>query len=410
MNKTKFRSQSALVLILGFFIMYFYSGLNVDQMNVLTPYYTETYGWQAAQIMAPVTVASLLTIPLGFVVGSLLMKFRVNRVLGLSCVIIGLSTVLLGFSGANAQLYWVALLLVRTLPITLSMSASMLCTNWYVKRRGWSLGVITMGCPLCSATIITVLTFGLKTIGFSATYLIMGLIVVVLGLISMLVLKATPEEVGLYPDGADEAPAVVEDEEGSPTVLEILKNPGTWLLTIAFGFLNWIIGAVMAFYVTTMMISGTAEATYLLWLAVGSILGLPLSYVLGVLDDKIGTVKSTLVLCLFFLIVLLGMAFMKANSIPLIALTAFGIAGMTGGTPNLHPSMTVYVFGRKNFQAANRFIMALQTIISSFSFTFMGAVLDKTGSLKPAYLIMIAMLAVAVVCFLLIGRKPDHDR
>lgn len=408
MQKT-FKSQSYVILILGFFIMYLFSGLNVDQMNALTPYYSDTYGWQATQITAPVTVASLITIPLGFIVGSLLMKFGIRKPLAVSCVLLGLSTVLLSFAGDNVTVYWIALLLVRTLPVALSMSVSMLCTNWFVKKRGWALGIVTAGCPLCSATIIALLTYGIRHLGFAATYSIMGAVLIVLGIIVLIAIKSTPEECGLHPDGADSAPAL-EAETPNITIKEVLKNPNTWLLTVAFGCLNWIIIAVMAFYVTNMAMTGTAESAYLLWLSIGSVLGIPLSYLLGILDDKVGTVKSCLVLCVFYLIVLTGMAVVKQNQVALIALIAFGIAGMTGGTPNLHPSLTVYCFGRKNFQAANRWVNSFQSIIVSFAVTFMAAILDTTGSLKMGYIIMIGMVVLAAVCFLIIGRNPDYDR
>ena len=407
--KKNFKSQSWIILILGFFIMYFYSGLNVDQMNALTPYYTQTYGWSASRISAPVTIASLISIPLGFLFGSLLIKFGVRKPLAISCILIGLSTVFLGFAGENYTAYWIALLLVRTLPIALSMSVSMLCTNWFVKKRGWALGIVTAGCPLCSATIIALLTAGIRSIGFAATYSIMGLIIVALGVIAFLTTKSTPEELGLYPDGATSAPARDVEVSGISSK-EVLTNPNTWLLTIAFGCLNWIIVAVMAFYVVAMMINGTAETTYLLWLSVGSLLGIPLSYLLGILDDKIGTVKSCLLLCVFYFVVLIGLMVMKANQAALIALVSFGIAGMTGGTPNLHPSLTVYCFGRKNFQAANRWVNSFQSIIVSFAVLFMSSILDATGSLRLGYIIMLGMVVVAAICFLIIGRKPDFDR
>lgn len=408
MQKT-FKSQSSLILILGFFIMYFYSGLNVDQMNALTPYYTSTYGWAATQIMAPVTVASLISIPLGFVVGSLLMKFGIRKPLAISCILLGLSTALLGFAGDNFPVYWVALLLVRSLPVALSMSVSMLCTNWFVRRRGWALGIVTAGCPLCSATIITLLTYGIRYLGFGLSYSIMGMLLMVLGVLAFALIRSTPEECGLFPDGADNVQKM-DEQAVEISIKDVMKNPDTWLLTIAFGCLNWIIVAVMAFYVTSMAMTGTTEGTYLLWLSIGSILGLPLSYLLGILDDKIGTIKSCLILCVFYLLVLIGMIVVEANQVGMIALIAFGIAGMTGGTPNLHPSCTAYCFGRKNFQAANRWINSIQSIIVSFAATFMAAVLDATGGLKLGYTIMIGMVVVAVVCFLIIGRKPDYDR
>jgi Na+/melibiose symporter-like transporter len=76
----------------------------------------------------------------------------------------------------------------------------------------------------------------------------------------------------------------------------------------------------------------------------------------------------------------------------------------------LHPSITTYVYGRKQYQAANRWIMTVQSIIMAFGIYFMSSVMDATGSLDLAYEIMIGLVVIAVICLLVIGRKPDFDR
>ena len=101
---------------------------------------------------------------------------------------------------------------------------------------------------------------------------------------------------------------------------------------------------------------------------------------------------------------------MKANSITLIVLAALGIAGITGGTPNLHPSITTYVWGRDKYQAANRWIMAIQAVMMALALYYMSFILDATGSLDLAYKIMLALVGIAIICLVIIGRKPDYDR
>jgi hypothetical protein len=101
---------------------------------------------------------------------------------------------------------------------------------------------------------------------------------------------------------------------------------------------------------------------------------------------------------------------MTANNIPLIITAAIGLAGMMGGTPNLHPSITTYVFGRDNYQAANRWIMAIQAILMVAAYPFMSIIQDTTGSLDLAYKIMIGLVFVAIICLIFVGRKPDFDR
>lgn len=403
-----FGKRALPILILGIFMMYFYSGLQNDHLNVLVPYYT-SLGWDNVTITNPVTYAGFIVIIATVLVGTLMIKYGVTKILVPSAIILGLSTIGLAFSGTNLAMYSTCLFLVRLFVLPLQMGAFMLCTNWFVKLRGRALGFITIGNPLCTATLIASLTAGVAAFGFTATYTTAGIIVLALAILIGIFIKSSPEECGLYPDGADAPPHAVEETK-TMTIQEVFANKGAYLLIISFGLLQFCIVCIMAFFVTRMNMSGTAIGTTLLWLSIAAIMGMPISYILGMIDDRFGTVTASLVLCATYLLALVSLLMMTANNIPLIALAAFGIAGLTGGTPNLHPSITAYVYGRKNYQAANRWIMAIQAIIMAFAIYFMSSILDATGSLDLAYQIMIVMVLVAAGALVLIGRKPDFDR
>ncbi|MGD9364379.1 MAG: MFS transporter [Desulfobacteraceae bacterium] len=397
------------VLVLGVFMMYFYSGLQNDHLNALTEYY-RGLGWSATTITNPVTWAAFLVIPATVLVGAMMIKYGVVRVVVPSAMVLALACAGLAFSGLNLVVYSISLFLVRLFVLPLQMGAFMLCTNWFVNLRGRALGLITIGCPLFTATGIFGLTVGIHTIGFTTTYTVVGAVVLVLALLSALFLKSTPEECGLYPDGADHEINSSEGEIQALPFREVFCNTGSWLLVISFGLLQFCIVAIMAFYVPRLAAVGTEPKIFLFWLTVAAFMGMPISIVLGVIDDKFGTVVASLVLCALFLVAIISLLIMTANSIPLIVLAALGIAGITGGTPNLHPSITTYVWGRDRYQAANRWIMAIQAIMMAFALYYMSAILDITGSLDLAYKIMIGLVAIAAVCLIIIGRQPDFDR
>jgi hypothetical protein len=390
-----FRKRALAVLILGTFMMYFYSGLQNDHLNVLTAYY-QSLGWNATTITNPVTIAGFIIILATPIVGTLMIKYGVTRVMVPSTIILALATIGLAFSGTNLLMYSISLFLVRLFVLPLQMGAFMLCTNWFIDFRGRALGLITVGNPLCTATLIASLTAGVATLGFTWTYTIVGIIVLVLAFLIGIFIKSTPEECGLYPDGAAHPPRIAEDTK-TMTLKEVFANNGSYLLIISFGFLQFCIVAIMAFFVPRMNMTGTDMSVTLTWLSIAAICAMPVSYILGVIDDKFGTVTASLILCLTYLLALISLLKMTANNIPLLALAAFGIAGVTGGTPNLHPSITAYVYGRQNYQAANRWIMAIQAIIMAFAIYFMSAILDATGSLDLAYEIMIVMVIIATV-------------
>lgn len=398
------------VWILGVFLMYFYSGLQNDHLNVLTTYYTKL-GWSALTITNPVTWGTLVVIPATVLVGGMMIRFNVTKVLIPGIVLLALSCVGLAFSGMNKVMFSCFLFLIRLLVLVLQMGAYMLCTNWFVQLRGRALGIITIGCPLFTATGIATLTWGVNNYGLTEAYVGVAVVVFLLAVLVALFIKSSPEDVGLYPDGSECEIASSTGEVQSMPLGEVLSNAGSWWLIISFGILQFCIVAMMAFYVPRLAWTGTDQTVYLFWLAVAAILGMPISFILGVIDDKFGTVIASVVLSLTFLVALFALLFMTENNIPLIITAAIGLAGVTGGTPNLHPSITTYVWGRDKYQAANRWIMAIQAIMMAFALPFMSYIMDThEGNLDLAYKIMVGLVIIAIISLLIIGRKPDYDR
>lgn len=401
--------KAAPVLILGIFLMYFYSGLQNDHLQVLYLYF-EKLGWSARNTTNPVTWSSFAGVLMYFLIGTLLLKFGVVRIMVPSIVILGLSCIALALSGTSLLGYSIFLFLIRLFVVPLQMGAYMLCTNWFVNLRGRALGFITLGCPLFTATGVAGLTFSIDAHGLLATYVGMGVIVLILAVLVAVFVKSTPEECGLYPDGAE---CEIESSSGeiqSIPFKELSANSGFWLLIISFGILQFCIVGAMFSYLPRLEAVGTQQSIYLFWLSVAAIMGLPISMILGVIDDKFGTVIASIALCGTYLLGLISLLVMTANNIPLIILAALGLAGMMGGTANLHPSITTYVFGRDRYQAANRWIMAIQGILMAFALYFMSYILDTTGSFDLAYKIMLWLVGIAIICLIIIGRKPDYDR
>jgi MFS family permease len=407
-TKRTFKSYMAAIWIIGFFMMYFYSGLQNDHLNILTPYATGTLGLSNTAATNPVTIAGFVVIPATVLLGTLFLKFSVVKLVAGCAAVLGLSTIGLAYSGGNLAVYSICLFLIRLLTLALQMGIMMLCANWFIKLRGRALGFVTIGAPMNTATLIPILTFGVATIGFQVSYTIMGIIVLVLALAIILFIKSRPEEVGLFPDGGTES--AVKTEEKKMTLLEVLKIKESWYLIISFGILNFCINAIMAFFVPRLNMTGSDPKLFLFWLSAAALLGMPISYILGWIDDKFGTIIACIILAFTFFAVLFALLFMTANNVPLLILAAIGVAGMTGGVPNLHPSSIMYVFGRENYQAANRWIMAIQSVIMGFSILFMARILDTTGSLDLGYKVMIGMVIVAIIFLILIGLKPVYAR
>lgn len=410
-KKSQFRKNAIIVYVCGIIAFYLATGLMNDHINILQPYYAEQYGWSATAITMPITVASYVAIPMAVVFGLLFHKFSIRLLMGGCTMVLGLATLALGMAGDHILVYAVSLFLVRLMVLPLALGVQSLCTNWFIESRGRALGIVTMGGPLCSATLVALLTMAVgSALGFTGTYRIMGVIVIVVGVLFLCLLKDCPEQCGLHPDGASAAPASRKEGE-TARLSQILSNGNTYLIVLSVGLLWLSLVGTMAFFVPRMAATGTEPEVYLTTLTVSALLGVVLSYLVGIVDDKFGTPAAFLLVCCFNLMAVAALLLMTKDNIALIVCAALGIAGMTGGLQNIQPSIISYIYGRDSFGAVNGWLYSFESVLSAFGVIYMSAILDRTGMLDAAYVGMIAMTAVAAVCVLLLWKRNPrpHD-
>ena len=417
-NDRKFTGQALLLMLLGVFLMFFYAGLQTDHLNVLTPYLQATYGWDDLAITNPVTAAAIVSIVLYLVAGAAYVKYGVRRILVPSILLLALGCLGIALAGENYAIYAVSLFVVRALVVPLLLGAFLLAANWFIKYRGRVLGVVTAGAPLFSIIGIAAMNWLANDVGLGLNvYAVIAAILVAMVLVAAFGIKDTPEESGLFPDGADHRPLSEEQDAGEPiTVRQLLGEVRAWQLIVSYGILQFVIVAMMAYMAVRYISLSTPEnvpnlfvSEALIWLSVGAASGIPMSYVIGWIDDKLGSIKASLVLNILFFFAVVPLAVMPVGgSEVLMVVWAFGVACMTGGVPTMHPCITTYVYGRKHFMAANKWIMTIQAIPMAFAVAFMAAFNDA-GMLTNAYYVLIGLLVVSFVTILTMRRIPDAN-
>lgn len=403
-------------IIIGIFYNFFYSGLQNDHLNILTPFLQSTYGWDDLTITNPVTLGALVTIVVYLIIGTAFVKYGVRKILVPSILLLSLGCVGISFADTNYTLYAIGIFIVRVLVVPLQMGGFMLAANWFIKYRGRVLGIITAGSPLMSVIGIGLMTSLVGSFGLN-TYIMISAALVVMAIITALGLKDSPEEVGLYPDGADKAPASESEESGETVSLKtLLADSRAWKLIISYGIFQFVIMCMMSYMAVRYISLSTPNdipnlfvSKALFWLSIGAASGIPMSYVLGWIDDKLGSIKASIVLNILFLFAVVPLTVMpQGGNDVLMAIWAFGVACMTGGLPTMHPCITSYVYGRKKYMAANKWIMTIQAIPMAFALTFMGA-FNQAGQLTTAYYILIGLLVVSFVTILSMKNIPDAN-
>ena len=430
LKNKKFATYAIAFCILGVVFNFMYSGLQNDHYNIITSY----SAWTATQIQAARTVAEYVCIALTFVYGTFFMKFGVRKTL-IPCILL-CALACIGIVTANGQVvsggagyFWlfnISSFVLRCGCMCFQMAGFQIAANWFIKYRGRILGIITLGSPLFSVVGIGVFT-GLISSHWNGDYRFfyigISVILVAIAICTRFFLRDTPEEVGLYPDGADHAP-ISEDhsDEIHMTVKQVLSEKRAWLLIVSYGAFQFIINCCMSSMAVRYMsldpelmalraagLDGppTVWLAATKWLSVGAILGIFMSYVFGWIDDKFGTIKASYALGISELIPVLMLMFMPmGGNVPMEILWGFGVACMTGGVPTMHPASITYAYGRREYQSANRVIMAIQLIPSAFAAIMMAALIES-GKGRLAYGICLVVIVIGLIATYMLRKVPD---
>lgn len=449
MKNKKFARYSIAFCVLGVIFMFMYSGLQNDQINIIQSF----SAWNKTSTQLPMTVGNFVSIVLTFVFGTCFIKFGVRRTLipcislaalgciglvaanGLACADPAL-TVAAHAPGDPAVkglfwLFWVSLFAVRCACMCMQMAGMQMAASWFVRYRGRVLGIISLGAPLFSVLCTSVMTSFISrhlSGDYRPFYIGIAVVLVLVAVLTGLLLRDRPEDVGLFPDGADHPPVSERVEETALTVRQVLRMKKSWLMICNFGAYQFIVIAAMSslaawfsFLCTSNAdavaagslgalfrelggLGGTGASTLFIgqaakYLSFGAILGIPMSFVFGWLNDKLGTPLASLILGLTELLPVIGlMAQYKAVaatgscSVPMLILWGFGVGCMTGGCPALHPASISFAFGRRSYQSANRVIMAIQLIPSAVGTAMMIALIDAGKGLLGYWILLAVVL------------------
>jgi MFS transporter, OFA family, oxalate/formate antiporter len=184
-------------------------------------------------------------------VGQLVDRYGGRWLLAIGAVIVGVGYLLLGQVESFTQFVVVRLTFVTLGDAMMgSMVVNIIIAQWFLRRRGRALAFSSMGIGFAKVCMPIVAASLIVWLGWRQTWMVFGLAAVVIGVGPVLaIIRRSPEEMGLVPDGARGAIASGETH-GKPqkpawdqiadqnlvwTRGEAMRTPTFWLLVITFG-------------------------------------------------------------------------------------------------------------------------------------------------------------------------------
>ncbi len=393
----------AMVVAAG--ILYFFcGGLTTDGLNVTVPAFAESRGWSPGTLLAVTTPAGWIgllgTIAFSQIVSKKGPKFAI--LLGMFAT----GVVCFFYGAANSILvYGICLTLIYCFANGFGVVAnSALIANWFPKKRGYALGWGSIGLPLATAIYVPVFAMLIHNLGVGMAFNLLGGVIIAFAILFLFVLKNTPEEAGLPPDGdytisretMEANLAEFKSHQSEWTVGKLLKNKTVWIMSFCYGLIFLVTVGIVSQMVPRLMSLGYDQNFALAMLSLAALSGIIGSVLWGVLDMKTSTKFATKIFCIWYVVALLVLI-LSANSLPgtVLACVLAGIG--IGGIGNIQPSMLAQVFGRYDFAAASRVVNTVVGFIRVTSFAIIGITLNITGSFDTAYLILMAVTLIALV-------------
>ncbi|MDA0270775.1 MAG: MFS transporter [Chloroflexi bacterium] len=212
----------------------------------LRPVITEL-GWSAAQFTVGGSAAFIMGGLAGFFVGPLIDRRGPRPLMlvggftcGLSLILISRVTEVWQFIALPMLAGGLGFALIGPLVVNVTIS------KWFVLRRGWAIAIGSMGVSLAGLVMPVTMTQVVDNFGWRAGYATMGVLVWALVIPVALIMRRSPEDHGLTPDGrvaaAEPTPAqrrqletIRRDLANSYTRSEAARTPALWLLVLGLG-------------------------------------------------------------------------------------------------------------------------------------------------------------------------------
>ncbi len=365
-------------------------------------YFQSSFHWSVEEITFGFPLAALLTVWAG--------PLLIPRLSPRWLILAGTGVSALAFFGFSTMRGSLAIYFLLYLLYTIGYICSgpiphqLLVSYWFQRKRGRAMGIVYVGVGLLAGLGSFFVRYLTEHLGFRAGLAGIGFLMLGAWPLAIFVLKDKPDEIGAYPDGADDPPP---DVRIAPLAWrELFRRRGFWLLLLGSICSIGAIGSVNIHMKFVFRESGfanqkllnatwTAAAVLISWTSIAGRLGI--GY-LADLRSKKGVMTATYFAMAGAILVLSLVNASHRGSVYTFAVL-FGFA--MGADYMLIPLVAAEQFGINTLSRAMAIILPLNTIGQTWFPEFVSYLRQHTGSYRaPLAFIFIAALAgaIAVAC------------
>ncbi len=371
-----------------------------------------TFGWSRTALSGAFSLSRVESGLLGPLHGYWVDRYGPRLVLRVGTVIFGVGFLLLSRIDSLWQFYGAFLIIAIGASLAGFLTLNTALANWFIRRRARAMGIAQTGLGVAGIVAVGV-AWLLETYGWRTTFVIAGVLILVIGLPISAVFHHRPEDVGLLPDGrlpqddlrqvGGDGPTRDMRDEVDFTLREAMRDRSFWFISLGHGAALFVVAGLQAHLVLHLRDLGwtlTGAAAIVPLLTITSVVGQLAS---GTFGDRYSKRMIAAGAMLGHAAAMFLLSFSTARAVIIIAAMVHGLAW--GARGPLMTAIRAEYYGRRNFakiMGTSSLVVQLGTVIGPL---LAGIIFDRTGSYQIAFLTLGSLTGVSAIFFVL-ARRP----
>jgi len=394
------------IVAAGFIILTVVMGL-IFNFGVFFKPFLDDFGWTRAQTSGAYALLFTVYGVLSIFAGRLNDRLGPRLILTVASVLLGLGYFLISKVTALWQLYFFYGVIIGIGTAGCFVPLTSTVARWFVKRRGLMTGIMVSSIGVGSMIMPPLATKLISAYEWRTAYVIFGILVLVVTLVTAQFLRRDPAQVKQLPDGASEANqgTSILQTQGFP-LRETTRTSQFWMLSVMFFCFGYSMHAILVHIVIHATSLGIALADAAKILVVMGGLNIVGRLVIGVGSDRIGNKRGLIIaFVLLSASVLLLQLAREMWSLQLFAVL-FGLAN--GGVIVLMSSVGADLFGLRSHGAILGIYTFLFSVGGAIGSVVSGRIFDVTNSYQMAFWVFAALGISGLILSLLL--KPIRTK
>ena len=371
---------------------------------------TET-GWDRTQFALGISTGTWIVGFLTPIFGRLADKYGPRFIMPFAMIVLGICFYIIG--GANSiWTFYFGYIIARGLgtPILVSSMPRNVAVNFFFRKRNLAMGFVFMARPFYAAGNIQLISNWISS--WRTGYRILGLYAFVVAIPMLMILRKSPESIGLLPDGrlpSNESRTSISNNlssnEVSWKVSEAMKTNTFWYICITQFLAITVLGTIGFQTVPYLNDTGLSLSIAVLAWTLASLMDSVFNPICGFLADRYTPRKVYFVVLPLTLIATSLFLLVDGGIMGFIVVLLWAAA--SGGLEVLGSMLTANYYGRNSFGAISGGVGSFQIGGLGVGPT-LAALLSKVFvSYKPIFALCVLMYLVALI-FLLLSKKPIY--